>query len=372
MDVETGIYVSVALSLLLMLLRLARPSVSSLGRVKLDSKQYEVKYAQPLPSSSSVTSTSFTSAINRPHFDPSIAPTTNVLDDVYGMNKLSRYIYVEENDSNYSGLLDPLPSGVVIIRLSNSILYPNANYVSECITNLVKSHTRAGNSNGVNIEEERTWNQPIRSSKEDLLHHHGLKPYLECIVFDFGAVDKLDATAIHILHTIQEALDRYAGGKKVEWHFCRIINNQVRQLLIQSNFGLLPHDEAETKAAADMKIDKEIQHVENSGNIENNIQQKQSTFGSSGDKSLQAINSLYDPMTAMTNEPHYTNVSAFPKYIQQQQQQDATNFIALLPADRYPAFHWDVESAIYSITERRQYAFQFQNNYSSITVTTTY
>ncbi|KAI7890402.1 sulfate transporter family-domain-containing protein, partial [Mucor mucedo] len=98
MDVETGIYVSVGLSLLLMLLKLARPSVSSLGRVRLDAHAPDAQDRQ--------------------------------------------YIYVEEKDPLYTRLLDPLPSGVVVIRLSHSILYPNANYIAERMMDIVKSRTR--------------------------------------------------------------------------------------------------------------------------------------------------------------------------------------------------------------------------------------
>lgn len=365
-DVETGIYVSVGLSLMLMLLRLARPSVTSLGRVKLDAHQHHF-FVQATSSTSSTDHTSCMNPPNKPYFDPSIASTTNAMDDVYGMDKLARYIYVEENDRNYVKLLDPLPPGVVVIRLGNSILYPNANYVSECIMDLIKSRTRAGNIKGGIIEEERNWNQPIHSTKEDFEHNHGLKPYLEYIVFDFSAVDRLDATAIHTLHAIQEALNRYTGGKSVEWHFCHLINNQVRQLLMQSGFGSLPN-QAEvvdiTIAAADRE---RAQDVENDVYVDplNNS----AAFGTSSGKSLKTINSLYDPMIAMANESCFSNVAKSPKYAQEVAPK---NIITLLPIDRNPAFHWDVESAVYYISKRRETALQLQNNYSSISITTTY
>lgn len=328
-DVETGIYVSVGLSLLLMLLKLARPSVSSLGRIKLShASSYDAQDRQYVP--------------------PSIASITSTTKDD-GSDNHPRYIYVEERDPLYTRLLDPLPTGVVVIRLSHSILYPNANYVAECIMDIVKCRTRSGHGEiDVTIddmkEEETAWNQP--PAKEDVLHRHALKPHLECIVLDFSAVDRLDATALHTLHSMQQTLDRYAGGKTVEWHFCHIVNTQVRQLLIQSGFGLTE------RIASSVEIKPTRQ------------QERPKVYG--GGESLQTINSLRDPMMAMVNESYYSNVNVTKSH-------ECENAIGLLPVDRYAAFHWDVEAAIYSISEKRQESLHYQdNNLSSVTVTTTY
>ncbi|KAF1797383.1 sulfate transporter family-domain-containing protein [Mucor lusitanicus] len=320
MDVETAIYISVGLSLLLMLLRLARPSVSSLGRVKLN------------PAYSNLSASSSSSTSKQKH----------AAHDIYGMDKTARYIFVDEKDAHFSGLLDPLPAGVVVIRLSNSILYPNANYITERMTELVKSRTRSGNEgDDSSQQEERPWNQPVASSKEDMLHRHALKPYLESIVLDFGSVDKLDATALHTLHAMQQSLDRYAGGKAVEWHFCQVTNQQVRQLLIEAGFGYLPEAEKEST---------------------------KTPFYSAG--SVPTMNSLCDPMGMMLVDSFDSSTLNATTASHQEYQESGS--IALLPKDIFPAFHWDVEEAVYSICARRQsqrkHCQQLQSP-SSITVT---
>ncbi|GAA5803549.1 hypothetical protein HPULCUR_009031 [Helicostylum pulchrum] len=308
-DVETGIYASVGLSLLLMLLRLARPTVSSLGRVKLNSKR---------------TYTSSNNPSKQGYLAGSTTSTTNALKDIYGMNKQDRYIYVEETDSHYTRLMDPLPPGVVVIRLSSSILYPNANYVSECITDIVRSRTQTGISS--TNQEGRTWNHP--SSKEDRSHRLVTKPYLDSIVLDFSAVDKLDATAIHILHSIQQAMDQYAA-KTVEWHFCHINSIQVRQLLIQAGFGTIGGAESQSSGLKILnKTDEEVP-----------------SYGIS-DRPMQTMNSLRDPMITI-DDNFYSSYTA-PKDCEYQ------SIITLLPSDKYPAFHWDVEAAVFSISQRRQ------------------
>ncbi|KAG2215432.1 hypothetical protein INT46_001395 [Mucor plumbeus] len=337
MDVETAIYVSVVLSLLLMLLRLARPSVSSLGRVKLNPV-----YSNLLVSPSSLN-----------------CHQKHAAHDVYDMDKTARYIFVDEKDTHFTGILDPLPAGVIVVRLSNSILYPNANYVTERITELVKSRTRSGNGNGdCSQQQERLWNQPVASSKEETLHRHALKPYLECIVLDFGSVDKLDATALHTLLAMQQSLDCYTGGKAVEWHFCQIANQQVRQLLIESGFGYLP--EAENKYSFSFLVD-----VESTKNTSPTVD---TSFYNAGN--APTMNSLCDPMGMMLVDSF--NSSTLDASTTSHYEYQEANSIVLLPKDSFPAFHWDVEEAVYSICNRREKQRkqrQQHQNPSSITVT---
>lgn len=339
MDVETAIYVSVGLSLLLMLLRLARPSVSSLGRVKLN------------PAHSHLSASSSSSTSKQKH----------AAHDIYGMDKTARYIFVDEKDTHFSGLLDPLPAGVIVVKLSNSILYPNANYVTERMIELVKSRTRSGNEDDDSLQqEERPWNQPVASSKEDMLHRHALKPYLKGIVLDFGSVDKLDATALHTLHAMQHSLERYAGGKAVEWHFCQIANQQVRQLLIEAGFGHLPEAEKESTwpSLVDLKMAKDITATPT----------VETPFYSAG--SVPTVNSLCDPMGMMLVDSFDSSTLNATTASHQEYSEPST--LTLLPKDAFPAFHWDVEEAIYSICARRQnqkkHGQQLQNP-SSITVT---
>ncbi|KAK4516557.1 uncharacterized protein ATC70_011531 [Mucor velutinosus] len=339
MDVETAIYVSAGLSLLLMLLRLARPSVSSLGRVKLNPA-----YSNLSASSSSATPKQKHAAHN-----------------IYGMDKTARYIFVDEKDTHFSGLLDPLPAGIIVVRLSNSILYPNANYITERMTELIKSRTRSGNEDDDSSQQEESpWNQPVASAKEDMLHRHALKPYLESIVLDFGSVDKLDATALHTLHAMKQSFDSYAGGKAVEWHFCQIANQQVRQLLIEAGFGYLSEAEKDFtwSSLVDLKRAKDTTA----------IPATETPFYSAG--SVPTMNSLCDPMGMMFVESFDSSTLNATTASHQEYQESSP--IELLPKDTFPAFHWDVEEAVYSICARRhnqkKNCQQLQNS-SSITVT---
>lgn len=322
MDVETAIYISVGLSLLLMLLRLARPSISILGRAKLaPTKQ------APASSSSSTSSTA--------------------LDVVYGTDN-ARYIYVDETDVHFHHLLDPLPEGILVIRLSSAILYPNANYIAERIIDIVQSRTRPFTNPHTTVDV--VWNQP--STKEiQQLHHH--VPHLQALVLDFSGVDQLDATAVHTLHATREALNRYVGTS-VDWHFCHLVYPQVRQALLGAGFGSIVNTgSSSAQSAFGISIHNQNKDVSYSA------ASMPTTF-----------NSLRDPMDgAMIMESNAYHHQYYGNTTSPLQPLEYSNALLLLPEDKYPAFHWDVESAIYTISQQNSSSGNKKDNTSSITAT---
>lgn len=325
MDVETAIYLSVGLSLLLMLLRLARPSISILGRVKL------APLKQPTMSSSSFTTTSRSN------------------EDVYRTDKVG-YIFVDETDVHFCHLLDPLPEGILVIRLNNAILYPNANYIAERITSIVQSRTRPI-VNPSSTAVEPVWNQP---SAKEIQQQHQHVPHLQALVLDFSGVDGLDATAIHTLHATREALDRYAGTS-VDWHFCHLVNPQVRQALIDAGFGGIPYTGSFVQEQQD---EEEVLAIH---------QHKGLGYSTA---SMPTLNSVRDPMddamiirSDVYQHQHYAIASTLHP--------SEYDKMVLLPEDKYPAFHWDVESAVYILSQQKSNGGSNMKNtaVSSITVT---
>ena len=94
-DVQTGIYAAVGLSFGVLLYKLARPSVKVMGRVSLKRHPKDI----------------FSEA---------------------------QFLYVDENDINFQGVLTHLPKGLLVFQLSESIVYPNAEYVTDKIVHFVK------------------------------------------------------------------------------------------------------------------------------------------------------------------------------------------------------------------------------------------
>lgn len=303
LDVETAIYTSVATSLFFMLLRLARPRVISMGRVRLSTtsnhNSNNNNYAYSVASMSSATAYSNHTSPSHMHED---AYTLN-------MDTHARFIYVDETDVHFQQALCPLPPGIVVIQLTQSILYPNAHHVTERIMEIITERTRPNENNGhSNITLESAWNQP--SLKENVCY--SVKPHLQCLILDFYAVATLDATALHTLSSLRTRLLTYTQGRSIEWHFCHLQPN-VRQSLVDAGFGSLPQQQTIAEGSLVVVAD-------------NN-----------------SSNSLCDPMGAMMAVDLYYYPSIH----------DKQPFVELCPVDNtYPAFHWDVEAAVYSVCKR--------------------
>ncbi|KAI8090276.1 sulfate transporter family-domain-containing protein, partial [Gilbertella persicaria] len=103
-DVQAGIYTAVGLSLIVMLYKMARPAVTVLSRVP---------------------------SIQGPNKSGTMALETD-----------ENYFYVNEMDSNFQDNLVKLPKGILVLKLSDSIIYPNAEYISDKIVHIVKQRTR--------------------------------------------------------------------------------------------------------------------------------------------------------------------------------------------------------------------------------------
>ncbi|KAG1199825.1 hypothetical protein G6F70_004568 [Rhizopus microsporus] len=280
-DIETAIYVSVGLYLLLLFLKSARPHVISISRVKLNDV-HDRKAPLCFDVDSPLTNKSLTTLLNE-------SPLQK--------EEEAQYIYIDDQDIHFKDRVEFLPEGILIIKPTQSILYLNANWVTERILDIVKLRTRPNNEIAATDSDERPWNEV---TSKNTMGSDTSRPCLEVVLFDFSSVYRIDFTALHALISLKLAMEKYAGTD-IEWHFCSIANPEVRQLLLQSNFGQLPPLQGEsalTVSSSSMELDKEMSTCE---------------------------------------------------------QYKATHVRdSLIPVDKYPAFHWDIPSAVCSISKRRQ------------------
>ncbi|KAI8138227.1 sulfate transporter family-domain-containing protein [Fennellomyces sp. T-0311] len=319
--VEDGIYVAVALSLLIMLLNIARPKVTVMARSPLD------------PTSNSTT----------------VVPASN---DFYSSSQ--HYIYFDECDPHFATHIEPLPPGVVVMRVGNALLYPNVGHVTELIIESAKARTRQGETAGEN-KKELLWTQTHDNSKSDHL------PPLEAVVLDFTAVNRIDSTALQTLQSARELLDRYAAHP-VEWHFTGITNPQVRNDLLLFGFGTLgdespgmSHSTSDSTlyasscvsgtTAATRPKDEDSEKV-----LEVTFKEAPEIIDEECQKPpprepphQQAY--YCDPMDVENMvHPYYMEHNKFSQVIV-----DPHDF---LPRDKHACFHWDVDSAVRSICDR--------------------
>ena len=145
--VETGIYTVIIASLILLLLRIARPRGTFLGKVKV--------HAQSKPESD------------------------------------YREIYVPLNPGTTVAnpnlqILSPAP-GVILYRFEESYLYPNSSIVNSALVDYAKETTRRGRDFTGISASQRPWNDP-GPRKGVIVEDDSHKPLLRAVVLDFSGV----------------------------------------------------------------------------------------------------------------------------------------------------------------------------------------
>lgn len=151
-SIENGIYVSVASSLVLLLLRVAHPRGAFLGRVIVHS---------------------------RDGTSDSKGPTREV------------YLPLKKNGVVHAQLdILPPPPGVLIYRFEESYVYPNASLFNSALVDRVKDTMRRGKDMSQVKLSDRAWNDPgPRRGDSGQEHAENLKrPDLHAIVLDFSAM----------------------------------------------------------------------------------------------------------------------------------------------------------------------------------------
>ncbi|KAI0781184.1 sulfate permease [Trametes elegans] len=193
--IEDGVYTSIAASLALLLVRLARPRGHFLGRVTLRS------------------SAGGAGAGERDVYVP-LAPSKFLMNP-------------------HVKVYPPSP-GVVVYRFEESMLYPNSSRVNDAIVEHVKAHTRRGHDMPDVRSGDRPWNDPGRSSEAE---QDAEKPLLHAVVLDLSAVSHLDTTGVQALIDTRTEVERWAD-RPVEFHFATILSPWIRRALVAGGFGV--------------------------------------------------------------------------------------------------------------------------------------
>lgn len=205
-SVEYGIYVSVGLSVVVMLLRIARPRYAVLGRIPAQS------------------STSY----NQPNKKEIIADNKKQIDQ-------DRWIYVDQDHQAFSDLVQSPPDGVVIFRFDESLTYPNAGFISDKIMHYIQDTFHSGTLPPTN-KGERTWNDRRSLFQNTELGQESVLKRIYAIVLDCSAINYLDYTGVQTLIDLKLSVNRFAGYE-VEWHFASISGPHIRNALISGGFG---------------------------------------------------------------------------------------------------------------------------------------
>ncbi|KAJ7098137.1 sulfate permease [Mycena belliarum] len=195
--VENGIYVSVSTSVALLLIRIAHPRGTFLGKVTL-----------------------------RAH------PTDS---------KESRDVFVpltQDGITNPHIKIVPPAPGVIVYRFEESGIFPNASTLNLELVAHVRKHMRRGKDMTNVAMSDRPWNDPGpsgRGADADQITNDKL-PVLHAIVIDLSVMSHIDITAVQALIDTRNEVERWADHP-VEFHFSTILSPWIRRALIAGGFG---------------------------------------------------------------------------------------------------------------------------------------
>ncbi|GAA5835818.1 hypothetical protein JCM11251_007435 [Rhodosporidiobolus azoricus] len=217
--IEAGIYFSVAASVALLLLRIARPRGAFLGRVRL---RLDVQQAaSPSPSGTAT-----------PAY---MIPTRDVYMPLLPDGVRNPLVKVEAP-----------PPGIIVFRFEESFLYPNASFYADVVLDYAKKHTRCAETVTYASKGDRPWNDPgpapwsrkkIKDAEDPASPFaKEQKPLLKAIVFDMSSCTNIDTTSVQNLVDLKRSLERWAGDQ-VQFHFAGILGPFIKRALLAGGFG---------------------------------------------------------------------------------------------------------------------------------------
>lgn len=285
LSLEISIYVTIGMSLALLLVRMARSKGVILGRVRI----YRVRTTTASQESSKGTASPPSSGVFRPSIElPSPAdkaPSPETADTDGGSRNV--FLPLDRMDaSNPSVAVEPPYPGVFVYRFSEGLNYVNqAHHMARLLAYITARTRPAGPCAGAEVRpSDRLWNdpgpprikktvqpaeKPARLTEIDSRAPNGEPasprpqeenheqtqqqqsppplqlPRLRAVVLDCSAVNNVDITSVQGLVDARAALDQHAccegGGERgscVEWHFAGLTNPWARRALAVAGFGL--------------------------------------------------------------------------------------------------------------------------------------
>ncbi|CAB4493208.1 unnamed protein product [Rhizophagus irregularis] len=189
---DNGIFASWGFSFLVLLARMARPRVDTLGRLAL-------------------------ATFNR---------KSDRSDD-----SIPKYAFVPLEDPSFTTVETP-PEGIVIFRFTESLTFPNSNYIDDSIVEYIELHTRRLYKRAVK-KDDQPWNET--DGLVDAAENEKLSP-LRAVIYDFSAISYVDTSGFQALIDVRKAVNKHAA-REVEYHFVNILDERVQNALIRADFG---------------------------------------------------------------------------------------------------------------------------------------
>lgn len=255
-SIENGIYVTICVSLAVLLFRLAKARGHFLGKVRVHSIVGSSETTLLAPASIATSSSDVNLAAlgdtkqSLPPPVTAILPSPNIVPssprESGGFSRSgfaaasTRNVFIPLDHRDGSNptisVVAPYP-GVFVYRFSEGFTYPNASHYTEDLVEYIFSKTRRGNLAAYGTVGDRPWNDPGPRDPVAEAEEMASRPTLKAIIFDMGSVNNVDITSVQNLLDVRNQLDRYASPHPVEWHFSAIGNRWTKRALASAGFG---------------------------------------------------------------------------------------------------------------------------------------
>lgn len=213
---ETSIYITVGLSFLLLLVRIARTKGQILGRVPIQGiARGTACHGAGEPQ------TTRRSSEQRPDRDI--------------------YLSMARDDASNPEVVvvSPYP-GVLIYHFPEGLNYLNQAMHLRALTSHVYTNTCRTTSAQITDKSEILWSEPPGLFRQDTAQ--GL-PKLQAVVIDCSTIRSIDITSVQGLVDARNALDRWASPSMVRWHFGGLRDRWARRALSAGGFGHISTDD---------------------------------------------------------------------------------------------------------------------------------
>lgn len=220
-DLETSIYVGIALSFALLLIRMARTPARSHGRVKVTHVERNLCHNN---STNEEEGSSVPSSVSSSFGSGNVDTEKDVYIPDDGESALNSRIKV-----------DPVYPGVFIYRFAETFNYINQAHHIDYLLSHIYKHTRRTDDSSIVPLKDRLWCDATPSPAK--FDDDEQAPCLRAVVLDFSTVNVIDVTSVQGLIDMRNILDKYASPKVVEWHFAGVQNRWTRRALATAGFG---------------------------------------------------------------------------------------------------------------------------------------
>ncbi|ODQ44969.1 hypothetical protein PICMEDRAFT_35754 [Pichia membranifaciens NRRL Y-2026] len=163
------------------------------------------------------------------------------------------------------------PPGVIVYRMNESFVYPNASAQTDNIIDYIKKNTRSSGQkreilwNNIGEHQKLDWNWNWNTQSETYYDKDVsriiLKPKLKILHLDFSQVVAIDATSIQALIDMKRAISLHTDSE-FEMHFSGIINPWVIHGLVNAGFGGKAGDPTPNKKTADHDVEDHAVEVD--------------------------------------------------------------------------------------------------------------